>query len=100
THCARARRATRAPRPWCNRPHECQFPYRFAAPSALKPFPPRFEPLRFLSSLTIAGEPRAGVRRVIDREEPLGLDRGVALRRRQARIPQQLLNRPQIAARG
>ena len=39
-----------------------------------------------------------GVRRFVDREQALGVDRGVALRRRQAGVAQQFLDRPQIAA--
>src|SRR5207249_4929277 len=43
-------------------------------------------------------EMRAGMRRVIDREEAFGLDRSVALCRRQAGMAQEFLNGAQIAA--
>ena len=41
---------------------------------------------------------RARVRRLVDGEQALGLDAGVALRRRQAGVPEQFLDRPQVAA--
>ena len=41
----------------------------------------------------------AGVRGVVDGEEALGLDRSIALGRREARMTQQFLNRAKIAAR-
>src|SRR5215470_13380298 len=51
-----------------------------------------------LPSLMAAGEARAGVCRVVNREQALCLDGGVTLRRRQTGVPQQFLDRPQIAA--
>ena len=38
------------------------------------------------------------MRRIVDGEEALGFDRSIALRRRQAGVAQQLLDRAQIAA--
>ena len=38
------------------------------------------------------------MRRVIDRKQTVGLDRGIALRRRQTGVAEQLLDRAQVAA--
>src|SRR5208283_6121020 len=46
----------------------------------------------------VAGEPRAGVGGIVDREQTRGFDRCVALGRGQAGVTQQLLDRAQIAA--
>src|SRR5262245_41548093 len=51
-----------------------------------------------LVSLNPAGEPRAGVRGMINREQALALDRSVALGRRQAGMTQKLLNGAEITA--
>ena len=62
---------------------------------------PGFDPVGLAPGATSGpegDEARAGMRRIVDGEEALGFDRGIALGRRQAGVAQQFLDRAQIAA--